>query len=236
MNRILRKTRRFIIDKYKRIGLAERTKYFCIGRNKTGTTSLKKAFAELGFVVGQQRIAEQIYDEHYFNDNFAPLIEYCKSAEVFQDVPFSCPGTFQYLDRAFPGSKFILTIRDSAEQWYNSLTSFHSKKFGKGKLPTVENLRNAAYVRPGFMYNTVRLHGTTDDDPYRKSIMTAHYKAHNLAVANYFTNRPQDLLILNLRDADAYRQFTAFINVSSPYSDFPWENKTSPESLDNTAR
>ena len=33
-------------------------KIFCIGRNKTGTTSLKRAFEDLGYPVGDQRKAE----------------------------------------------------------------------------------------------------------------------------------------------------------------------------------
>ncbi|MGR9087962.1 MAG: hypothetical protein ACU841_12930, partial [Gammaproteobacteria bacterium] len=33
------------INKYR---VRNKTKYFCIGRNKTGTTSLKKAFEDLG--------------------------------------------------------------------------------------------------------------------------------------------------------------------------------------------
>jgi hypothetical protein len=35
-----------------------KVKYFCIGRNKTGTTSLKRAFEDLGYPVGDQRKAE----------------------------------------------------------------------------------------------------------------------------------------------------------------------------------
>lgn len=206
----------------------KQTKYFCIGRNKTGTTSLKEAFISLGFIVGDQREAELLFDKYYFQDNYSPIIEYSKTAEVFQDVPFSYPETYKYIDAAFPNSKFILTIRDDPEQWYNSITKFHAKKFGKnGRIPTVEDLKNAEYVFKGFMYNTIRGHKTSDNDPYNKKIMINHYKRHNEDIIEYFKNRPEDLLVLNLSKKGSYTKFIDFLNIDSPFNSFPWRNKTS---------
>lgn len=208
--------------------LKNEQKYFCIGRNKTGTTSLKFAFKRLGYSVGNQRIAEILCDKYYFEDKFEPIIKYCRTAEVFQDVPFSYPKTYRYLDDYYPNSKFILTIRDSPEQWYNSLVKFHSKKFGKnGNVPTVEDLKNAVYIRKGFLYNTVKVHGTPDEDPYNKEIMMNHYKEYNESVINYFKDRLKDLLVINLGEKDSYQKFEDFLNIDSQYNDFPWVNKTS---------
>lgn len=111
-------------------------KIFCIGAPKTGTTSLKYAMKELGFVVGDQRTAEKMVDEWARRD-FKKIIKYCRTAEFFQDAPFSFDYTYVVLDQVFKNCKFILTIRDSPEQWYNSLVSFQAKKWGKdGKVPT----------------------------------------------------------------------------------------------------
>lgn len=203
------------------------TKYFCIGRNKTGTTSLAKAFKDLNFIVGYQRKAEVLTDKYYFKSDYKKIIDYCKSAEVFQDVPFSYPETYKYLDTAYPGSKFILTIRDDAEQWYQSITRFSAKRFGRnGNVPTVEDLKNATYIRKGYMYNTVRLHGTPDNDPYNKEIMIKHYDDHNKQVLDYFSDRPDDLLVINLSEPTAFSKFTDFINIDSDHEEFPWENRT----------
>lgn len=206
--------------------IENRTKYFCIGRNKTGTTSLKQAFQDLGFKVGNQRTAEELADKYYFDGNFDPIIEYCQAAHVFQDVPFSYPETFKHLDAAYPGSKFILTIRDNPEQWYRSITQFHAKKFGRGNIPTVHDLKEANYIRKGFMYNTVRLHKTPDNDPYNKEILIKHYEDHNRMIIEYFKDRPNDLLVINLKAPNAYQKFLAFIGLESPYENFPWVNKT----------
>lgn len=205
-----------------------KTKYFCVGRNKTGTTSLKKAFIDLGFIVGDQTVAEELYDLYFFQDNFDKIISYCKTAEVFQDVPFSYFKTVPYIDKSYPNSKFILTIRDDAEQWYNSITRFHSKLFGKnGRIPNVEDLKDAKYLRKGFMYNTIKAHGTNDQDPYNKQIMISHYNKHNRDVIDYFKNRPNDLIIINLSAEGAFKRFADFIGVECTIdSNFPWENKT----------
>jgi hypothetical protein len=109
-------------------------KIFCIGLNKTGTTSLKKEMALQGFTVGNQRQAELLFDDWVKRD-FRRIVRYCRTARFFQDAPFSYPYTFIALDQAFPGSKFILTVRDNAEQWYNSLIRFHGKLWGNGNTP-----------------------------------------------------------------------------------------------------
>lgn len=224
---ILKKIRKSIKNSLAKIYANGKTKYFCIGRNKTGTTSIEKAFKDLGFIMGNQRAAEILFDKYYFEGHFEPIIEFCKSAQVFQDVPFSCPETYKHLDQAFPGSKFILSIRDDPEQWYQSLTRYHAKKFGlNGRIPTAEDLKNATYVRKGWMHNTVRLHGTPENDPYNKKIMLEHYEKHNREIIAYFRNRPNDLLVINLAEKNAYHRFIKFIGMESPHSNFPWENKT----------
>ncbi|WP_155986118.1 sulfotransferase [Thioalkalivibrio sp. AKL10] len=206
-----------------------RRKIFVIGRNKTGTTSLRRTFEELGFPVGDQREAERLYDRAYFEGRFEAIVDYCHSAQVFQDVPFSCPGTFRHLDAAFPGSLFILTIRDSPEQWYDSLVRFHSRMFGRdGQIPTADDLRRARYCRKGFLYNTVRMNGTPDDDPYNAEIMIRNYRRHNREVMDYFRTRPRDLLVLNLAEPGAYQRFLAFFGLpNEPEGSFPWENRSS---------
>ena len=211
----------------KRFKAKGKQKIFCIGRNKTGTTSLKRAFEDLGFPVGNQRKAEILTGKYYFEGEFQPIIDYCKTAQVFQDVPFSYPETYKHLDVAYPGSKFILTVRDNPEQWYRSITRFHAKTFGKdGRIPTVEDLKRATYVWPGFMYNVVRVHGTPDDAPYDKNIMLAHYEQYNQDVINYFKDRPNDLLVINVAEKGAYRKFVDFVGINSSGNDFPWENRT----------
>jgi Sulfotransferase domain len=205
-----------------------KNKIFCIGQNKTGTTSLQATFQQLGYKVGNQREAELLWRE-YWQADFDSITKYCKTAEVFQDVPFSYPNTYKYLDKVFPNSKFILSIRDNPEQWYKSITGFHSKLFGSGKVPTVDDLKNAEYVCKGWMWeNMSKLYGLSENDnPYDEQKLKAHYVKYNQEIQEYFSSRKEDLLVINLSEQGAYQKFCDFIDVKSDKKDFPWENKTS---------
>jgi hypothetical protein len=217
-----------ITDKYYAYALRNKPKIFCIGRNKTGTTSLQKAFLDLGYRVGNQRQAELIFDKDVRYNRYDSLIEYCRSSQVFQDVPFSHIHTLMHIDKAFPNSRFILSVRSSADEWYNSMIRFQIKLFGvDGRLPNADALKQVRYVRRGYMYENIKLHyGTPDDDLYNKEILVAHYEKHNETVLNYFKNRPNDLLVMNLSEPDAYPKMLDFLSISSPFTNFPWENKT----------
>lgn len=201
-------------------------KIFGIGRNKTGTTSLKQAMKDLGYVIGEQRSAEKLIRQWGQRD-FKKLIRYCRTAEFFQDVPFSLPFTFQAVDMNFPGSKFILTVRDENE-WYQSMYNFHhSERVYGDKAKSLESLKNAEYCYKGYAYDTkVLVYDLPGDDPYHRETLIEHYRYHNQMVKDYFKNRPNDLLVLNLTEEGAYQKFVDFLDVESPYDSFPWENKT----------
>jgi len=221
------KTRRKIKQELDRIIYRNKQKIFCIGRNKTGTTSLAKAMKELGFKVGKQREAELLFNDWVKRD-FSSLIHYCKKSEFFQDVPFSRAYTFIALDQAFPGSKFILTIRDSPDQWFNSLVKFHGKLWGNGDAPpAVEDLKKVTDSVSGSAYNRFKKSMNIPDEKlYNREIYIEHYMQHNQTVEDYFRYRKNDLLVLNVAEDGAYKKLCEFLNVKTDKIDFPWENKT----------
>ena len=126
-------------------------KVFCIGRNKTGTTSIGKALTLLGFTLGKQSIAERLMEDWRKRD-FWHIILYCRFADAFQDVPFSLDYTYQVLDEAFPNAKFLLTIRNNSEEWYQSLVKFHTRIVKKNRLPTPDDLKNFPRVYKGWFW------------------------------------------------------------------------------------
>ena len=206
-------------------GLRRRPKVFCIGRNKTGTTSLAKALRDLGYIVGDQATAELLIHD-YARRNFRPIVEYCRTAEAFQDIPFSLPYTYQALDYAFPGSKFILSIRDDEDEWYTSMTTFHQRRLGIEGPRTKEHLVNDPYRYKGFLWDVNRIAlDTPEEDPVNEEILKEHYRRHNEDVITYFKFR-SDLLVINLREADSYQRFCAFLGVEPLYEEFPWLNRS----------
>lgn len=217
-----------ILPQLNRIRLAGRPKIFGIGANKTGTTSLKTAMQELGYIVGDQRTAENLIDDWAKRD-FSKLITYCKTAEFFQDVPFSLGYTYIVLDQVFKDCKFILTVRNSPEDWYNSLVRFHSRLWGKGDgtPPGKKELQEAFYIYKGRPWHVNRLIGITpEDDLYNREMLIDAYVNRNHSIKEYFRHRPDDLLVLNVADENSYTDLCNFLGVKKKRESFPWENRT----------
>ena len=203
-------------------------KIFCIGTGKTGTTSVEQALKDFGYKMGDQAKGELLIHE-YGKRNFDKIVEFCRSAEAFQDAPFCFKYTYMALDMAFPGSKFILTERDSSELWYQSLIKFHSKiHVEEPKIPSIEDLKNATYRYKGYAWDVRQIvYGMKEgQDPYDKEILINYYEDHNAAIKDYFRHK-DNLLQINLSDTDAYSKFCSFIGKAPLYKEFPWENKTS---------
>lgn len=192
---------------------AKSKKVFCVGKNKTFTPSLSNLFKEMGLTIGPQRRAELLAKECAQND-YKRIIKYVKyHGTAFLDVPFNLTNTFKVLDKEFPDSKFILTISDSPEVWYETNTSYHSKLFGDGNLPTKSDLQKAKYVYPGWMWEMNRLiYKTPEDDIYNKTILIRQYNGYNNSVMEYFENKPGKLLVVNLEDEDALFRIRDFVN------------------------
>ena len=205
-----------------------RNKVFCLGLNKTGTTSWAKAMRELGYVVGSEIKATMCFYD-WVSGDYSNIIDYCRTdGEAFQDIPFSLPGTFLELDAAFPESKFILTTRGSAEQWYNSLIRFHGEHWSiTGRFPpSPEDLARVIYLKKGFpadyCHNVFK---TPISDPYNREILLEFYMNYNDEIEHYFKDRPGDLLVLNVAEPKAFNNLCEFLGLPLATDTFPWENK-----------
>lgn len=198
-------------------------KIFVIGFNKTATTSIKHALAELDIIVGNQTMGEYLAED-MLDKRYKTLLQYCETAEAFQDVPFSFPNVYKLLDKKFPGSKFILSVRDSSEQWFNSILKFHGKHWANNGVPTRKDLENANYLYRGYAYVVNQyIYG---DHYYEKEHYIKVYEDHIHDVKTWFKDRPDDLLVLNVAEEAAYFKFCDFIGKTPLRKEFPWENRT----------
>lgn len=84
-------------------------KVFCIGSPKTGTRSLHKALKILGYqtplffeMPTYWKYGEERYIEHLKKSRY----------DAFVDFPIGYKELYKKIDASFPGSKFILTVRD----------------------------------------------------------------------------------------------------------------------------
>ena len=203
-----------------------RNKVFCIGRNKTGTTSIASALSELGYRIGHQPAAELLMEDWAARD-FRAIVRLCQTADAFQDVPFSLDYTFQIVDHAFPGSQFVLTVRNSAQDWYDSLVRFHASLFGKTTPPTVEDLMHCDYCRPGWLWRQQQLvYGADETNLYNPDLYMAHYNSHISRVQDYFKYRARDLLILDVSDANAMQYLCNFLGIAHEGQAMPHLNRS----------
>lgn len=199
------------------------SKIFCIGFNKTGTTSLYHALLREGLKVGDQPTAERLLAS-YVDGNFDPIVEYCKTARAFQDVPFSMPNTYRHLCHAFPDAKFILSVRDSGDQWYESQLRFAAKRLGR--TPTLKDLKEAEYCWKGWSYQyhqAVFGNGVEFEDKQAK-IHT--YEQHIADVQNFFRDKPGQLLVLNVGEEGSFSKFCQYLGIRSKHTAFPWAKRT----------
>lgn len=219
----------------------KKVRYFGVGINKSGTTSLEKAFQELGLRTASQAKYEALFplwEKRQWQD----FVDHVRKDEsdAFQDNPFANDFTFQALDMAFPGSKFILTQRSSSDIWFESIRNFHGKLFNGTKLSetkwnsaTLSDIKRASYRYPGYVYHVLKSGFFLPDDDkaaskllYDKDHFIGIYERHNMVVKQYFWNRPGDLLVLNVEEDGAMEQLCNFVGKSCPGKRFPHQNPT----------
>lgn len=102
-------------------------KVFCIGYNKTGTTSLGAALSMLGY--NHSSFNRRVYRNYYLKGRINKVLWYTSKFKSFDDLPWLKEDMIPLLDKYFPESKFIYLYRDE-EDWKQSFVSYTFKKKG----------------------------------------------------------------------------------------------------------
>lgn len=173
-----------------------RQKVFCVGFQKTGTTSLQYALSLMGY-----RVAG-VFSVRDLNTPEAMLeraLELAPRFDAFGDNPW--PIYFRELDVAYPGSKFILTTRDP-DQWYDSAC----KHFGE----------NGSKLRE-WIYGVASPVGFRD-------VYVDRMINHTSDVRDYFKDRPDDILEFEIGKYDGWEELCTFLNRPVPGRQFPMLN------------
>lgn len=171
---------------------------FGIGLSKTGTTSLFAAFDRLGYRAGTYRHLRALRLDDWFSGSFAS--EYLSEYDAVTDLPLAV--YYPQLDKRYPGSKFILTVRDS-ESWLESARQHFTRPPGSvfGR-----DVRLATYGIIGF-----------DRDRFRYV-----YETHLRNVSWYFRERPESLLTLDIIGGEGWEKLCAFLDREIPSGPFPY--------------
>ncbi|MCF8260968.1 MAG: hypothetical protein K9J12_09355 [Melioribacteraceae bacterium] len=187
----------------------DRIKIFGIGLNKTGTTTL----SECGKILGLRctGVNRRLLKDYVLSNNFDRINQKVSEFDLFEDWPW--PLIYKEIDKLYPGSKFILTVRKSEEAWLKSLKK-HSLKTD----PSL-HCRKLAY---GFSY------------PHRhKTEHLNFYRKHNTDVRNYFRNRKNDFIELCWENGDGFAELCDFLGFEIPSVPFPHANKGESTKVSN---
>ncbi|MEM1413775.1 MAG: sulfotransferase [Myxococcota bacterium] len=185
------------------------TKIFGIGLSRTGTTSLTHALGALGVRATHDCLP-------LFREPLHPMVA---AHEAFVDTPV--PLRFPLYDRCFPGSRFVLTTR-ARDAWLKSMRWLfeHGKAWWRWPLE-VHQYHQALYGSAAF-------------DEGR---LVATFDAYHAAVDEYFAERPDDLLRLDVSRPDALALLAAFLDRPPPEDPaIPRSNASTPAPLRHRAR
>ena len=103
-------------------------KVFCIGYNKTGTTSVGKAIESLGFF--HSSFNKKVWRNWYKRDKIDKVLKYTSKFDSFDDLPWLKEEMIPILDRTFKNSKWIYLVREE-KSWKTSFRNWSYKKLGE---------------------------------------------------------------------------------------------------------
>ena len=179
------------------------TRIFGIGMHRTGTLSLHAALTILGYQSthwSSARRARQFYED-MTSIGSSPIVDW---SYAFSDLPVSI--LYHELDMAYPGSKFILTTRDDLG-WLDSVRRHWLSS------------DRQEWAKDGFSDQLHEIvYGCTEFDA---DIFLARYRRHNVEAVEYFSHRPQDLLVMNMSDGAGWHELCGFLRRWIPKVDYP---------------
>ncbi len=181
--------------------IATQGKVFGIGLSRTGTKSLSAALTLLGFRTAhfpqlRDRLAQ---GPHWFDGNFT--IDCLAGLDAAVDLPI--PVFFPQLDERYPGSKFILTVREP-ESWLASVERHLARRTVEGD-PYRRTVRLAMYGTYGFS----------------RARFLYVMESHRRTVTWYFRRRPDDLLVVDFCAGAGWEPLCSFLGRPSPAVEFP---------------
>lgn len=174
------------------------TRIIGVGFSKTGTTSLRECFREFGlnFIGFEADLTKQVVA-----GEIAPAIEALAAYEAAANWPW--PFIYREIDAAFPGSRFILTVRRDGPTWLRSLVKQAEKKPRSEYREWVYGHRNPV--------------GHEDE-------LIAQYETHNDAVRRHFSDRPEQFLEVCWETGSGWPELCEFLGRPVPAKPFPRAN------------
>lgn len=194
-------------------------KVFGLGLSKTGTSSLGEALNILGIPTIHYPFDDDTYTELSQGNYALSILK--NTYQGIVDIP-AAPYYAQW-DRQYPGSKFILTLRDpevwvkSAEKHWELMMQWWQE------FPKFQRFQQfiSAVVYGSIGFNADRF--------------LFAYENHVQNVQLYFKNRSEDLLIIDICGGEGWEKLCPFLGLSQPAIPFPHANEWMHKLMEATA-
>jgi hypothetical protein len=187
--------------------LSREPKIFGIGLSKTGTTSLAAALRRLGIATIDMPYDARTLEELKSGQFRLSILKRYQAVTDIPVAPYYAP-----LDRIYPGSKFILTVREKAS-WLRSVEEHwaFSVRWARS---------NRDFRRFSSFIRTVVYGGSAfDAERYGEA-----YDRHVAEVGRYFAGRGKDLLVLDVCGGEGYERLCPFLGLPVLDEPFPRSN------------
>jgi glycosyltransferase involved in cell wall biosynthesis len=179
----------------------DRPRVFCIGLNKTGTSSFHAAMGILGLSSLHWGGPEVNQAVRAALDGGRPLLSGLDPTfDAFSDVGLLSTH-FDKLDEQYPGSRYVLTVRP-VEEWVHSRRRHVQRNVA---------LRDAGEYDGNFL--------VVDEDLWREQWERQVGRARR-----YFEGR-RDFLEVDLTGGASWGPLCALLEVPEPTEQFPWANR-----------
>lgn len=199
-------------------------KVFCIGFNKTGTTTLEAVLRQHGLAMPKQLDQETTLQHVLDNKSFDVLGKFLAEYDAVQDVPFSQQRTYITCDALFPGSKFILTVRDP-DEWVDSYINYYGKEFeiGIDQAVSEETFQDKnLYLEKNYVHRLLSrslasFNGTRMETVWQRAFdrdyLKSRFNERNAEITWYFNKRPQDLLVIDVTTEKDTGRLLSFLGL-----------------------
>jgi Sulfotransferase domain len=178
---------------------------FCIGLNRTGTTTFGDAcemlgFTRMGWTYSQTEFPSHRLMRFWEKGNIDGLIETATGYDVLEDLPW--PLVYREMAEAFPDAKFALTRRSTPDAWLGSIAK-HTAGAGEYGMHA-------------------KIYGSTSAirDP---ELYLAYYERHLSEVREFFAGSDR-FVELCWEDGDGWPQLCGLLGVPEPDVNFPHSN------------
>jgi len=176
----------------------ETRKVFGIGLSRTGAQTLNDSLEILG------------YRSHFvvIDDDLDLILP-----EFDALTHFPLVERYEELDRRFPGSQFILTVRER-EPWLQSCEYRITLAAANASTATLDLLQ--------------RVYGTVSFD---RELFNATYDRYHRQVQDYFEGRGSSLLVLDICAGEGFEKMCPFLGKKIPTQPFPYNMQNSRKGL-----